>query len=124
MVQSWQNDSLTNLDVVTTGTITKASRISSGTLADTVCYKKGNVVVVSGRIHSMSPSVASTGQYFQIPVGFRPSTRIFAFGVLNIDNNIGFIPSLSEIRADGSVYLGYSNSATANQASFYATYTV
>lgn len=118
----WLIDSLANLNVVTTGTITKASRLTSGVLDNMTCYKKGNVVVVSARVHTINPSIASTGQYFQIPEGFRPKHHTYGYGYMNIDS-VGWVTVASDIREDGSVYLGYSNANTANQAFFYATYT-
>ena len=51
--------------------ISKASRVTSGTLDNSICYKQDGVVTISARLHTMSDIVAY-GDFFIIPEGYRP----------------------------------------------------
>lgn len=107
---------------VATGTITKHSSITSGTLDLVTCYKTGDVVNVSGRIHSMNNATA-TGSFFVISDGFRPKYPTRVSGYMNV-NNVGSVPLLVTITSDGRVDIGYSASATCTQVGFAGSFTV
>ena len=102
----------------TSGTITKA--ISSGTLDFDTCYRTGNVVNVSARIHSIS--VPASGTFFTIPVGFRPKNRITVSGFIVV--NSASVPVLANIYPTGEVNLNYSSGSTATQVGFSGCYAV
>lgn len=103
-----------------TGTITKA--VSSGTLDSAICYKVGNMVNVSGRIHTMNNEQAA-GTFFVIPEGFRPRNAVFTSGYINV-NNVGNMPILATIQSNGNVSIGYSSSATCSQVGFTGSYAI
>lgn len=106
-----------------TGTITKG--VSTGTLDSAVCYKVGNIVTVSGRIHTMSGVSAGTDNiWFNIPNGFRPRTGTFVSGYMMINELDRATPLLFTIYADGTVRAGYSSSMHANQVTFSGTYSI
>lgn len=111
---------------VTTGTITKASRVTDGTLDMTVCRKVGNVVNISGRIHSIPAStVMASGQFFNVPVGFRPPSGVTIYGSGYINTHDGInAPLLCAIYSDGSVSLSYSVNKYASQAGFAVSFAV
>ena len=107
---------------VATGTITKHSSITSGTLDNTTCYKIGDVVTVSARIHSMNNATA-TGPFFVVPDGFRPKYPTRVSGYMNV-NGVGSVPLLATITSDGRVDIGYSASSTCTQVGFAGSFAV
>lgn len=111
----------TNYGTITTGTITKASRITSGTLDNTQCQKIGKMVVASGRIHSMS-SVSASGDFFQIPTGFRPTNGAIGMGYIKIGST--FNPCPCSISTNGVVGIYWSASQTTDQVFFFAVYPI
>ena len=111
------------IGTTSTGTITKTSRVTSGTLVDTVCRKTGRIVNVSGRIHTITDStVTASGAFFVIPEGFRPASTIYGFGYMMTSG--GTTPLLSAIGSNGNVTLSYSSNQYATQVGFSATYAV
>lgn len=110
-------------DTQTTGTITKSSRVTSGTLDNTTCTKKGNVVTVSGRINGITAnSVSANGEYFVIPSGFRPSVRLICMGDIIVGSTHTSV--LVRIQTNGSVEIPYSDSVYPTTVFFNATYGV
>lgn len=103
-----------------TGTITKVP--ASGTLDSTTCAKHDGIVTVSGRIHTMS-NVIANGNYFNIPVGFRPKENIYCMGAMNI-TGVGLIPVLLYINTTGYVGGYYDNTHNVSQIAFSATYCI
>lgn len=118
---------LNKLDGLASGIITKNSAfVTSGTLDRTCCTRRGSVVNVGGRIHSInSGSVAALGTFFKIPEGFRPPQNIYVMGYMYIEN---FSPSLSvtmvEITTAGEVNFVFSSGLTTIQVGFAGTYTL
>ena len=107
-----------------TGTITKATRVTSGTLDMTMCRKTGNIVNVSGRIHSISSnSVTASGTFFVIPSGFRPPSGVTYYGSGYLNTSDGVLaPLLCAIYSDGSVSISYSSNKYTSQVGFSACY--
>lgn len=103
------------------GTIAKASRITSGTLSKTTCYKKDGVVTVSGMLTNISAS--GNGNFFTIPTGFRPVSATYGYALLAYTSDTKPIPWVCEIDTSGNVKIAHS-SATADTAYFFATYGV
>lgn len=109
---------------VSTGTITKASRVTSGTVDCLTCRKTGNVVTVSGRIHTITDNtVKANGECFVIPSGFRPGGTVYCSGYVNITGT-GGIPTVFSIDSSGNVTLYYSNNYYMNQVAFFGCYGV
>jgi len=111
------------LNAAETGTITKATGITSGTLDSTTCRKVGNIVMVSGRIFGMTNTIAN-GDFFVIPSGFRPSQQTRVSGSIVLDSTGSGVPTLLAIAANGAVSLSYSQSTTINQVAFVGTYAI
>ena len=106
-----------------TGTITKATGITSGTLDSTTCRKVGNIVTVSGRIFGMS-SIIGNGDFFVIPPGFRPSQQTRVSGSITLDSTGTVVPILLAIATNGAVSVSYSQTITINQVAFVGTYAI
>ena len=126
--RSWNNSNNTWYESawvanVTTGSVARASGITDGTLDMNVCRKIGNVVTVSARLWGISAT--ALGTFFVIPSGFRPTAETWANGYVNITGtNGGSKPAGLRISTDGTVYVGYSSSATLDQIFFTATYAI
>ena len=105
------------------GTITKL--VATGTLDLTTCYKKGNVVYVSGRIHSMTSNDGDMRNYFEIPDGFKPTqqTRILGYMHIATPNSIWY-PTLLTVAQTGIVSVGYGSGVTVDQVAFAGTYVI
>ena len=101
------------------GVITKIP--TSGTLDFNICVKTGDLVIVSARVHSMSPAATAAGNFFQLPAGFRPARRVYGTGAMHIGSS--FIPVMSTINTDGTVGLVYSSGSTTDQVWFFAVFT-
>lgn len=112
-------DELTELKNGLTGTITR--NISSGTIDNITCIRKGNWVTVSARLYDIS--VAAHGRFFMIPENFRPSGDVFGFGYMLVTDT-GWVPMLSNVHANGEVGIAYSASSTCTQVGFFASYPV
>lgn len=95
-----------------TGSITKIGT-SSGTIDNNVCVRSGNVVNVGARIYNVN--LPGNGDYFNIPVGFRPKRNVNCTGVVVFNNTI--IPVIFTIKPDGNVNFYYS-SATSGVTQF------
>ena len=106
-----------------TGTITKTTKSSSGTLDFATCNKKGDFVSVSGRVYNLPGTTTAIGSFFSIPEGYRPPATVYVFGYMQI-NNVGTIPVLAEITPEGSVNLGYSASSYVSQVGFSGFYKI
>lgn len=108
-----------------TGSIAKASRITSGTLDTTVCEKSGNVVTVAGRIYDIT-NTSAAGSFFTVSEGFRPQSTVRIMGFMNIDAYAGYsagsYPVIGSITPDGVVNFIYSDGAHVNQVGFCGTY--
>lgn len=127
-MRNYNNGTWTNWKEInqgtSTGTIAKASRVTSGTLDLASCTKTGNVVNVSGRIHTItSNTVTASGTFFVIPSGFRPPSGVtyYGSGYLNTSDGISS-PLVCAIYSDGSVSLSYSSNKYASQVGFSACY--
>ena len=108
----------------TTDNITLATRVTTGTLDNTTCKKIGNVVTVSGRVHTITPgTVTASGAVFKLPDGFRPDSNVYGMGYMIVDN-VGEVDMLCRIGSTGDVSLNYSPSATFSQAGFSATFAI
>ena len=94
-----------------------------GTLDYNVCRKIEGIVTVSGRIHTMGSNTTAQGMFFEIPDGYRPSSDTYTMGSMNIIN-VGFVPVLAHIRADGLVEMIFSQSYKVDLVAFSATYKV
>ena len=114
------NDLKGYVNNVTTGTITKSSVVSDGTLDYVTLKKVGTTVYASARLHSISHKAWDV--FFVIQAGFRPSYETYVSGFMDI-NNIGFVPALARINPDGNVLIGYSASNTAGQVAFAGSWT-
>lgn len=121
------NEVIDNSAATSTGTISKHSNITSGTLDMTSCFKKGNIVQASGRIYDMVNTI-SNGVFFVIPEGFRPSSRVYMIGYMNLDEYSDFQAQqrlvIGYIDTDGSVTLTFSYSGHTNQVYFVCTYSI
>ena len=105
----------------TTGTIARASGVTGGTLDMNVCKRIGNIITVSARLYGISKT--ALGNFFVIPAGFRPSFEVWCNGYEVIDGTDGGAkPVACRISTDGTVYMGWSSSATTTQVFFSATY--
>lgn len=103
--------------------VSKASGIATGTLDNNNCYKVGNIVVASGRIHTMTNQDAGTHVFFKIPEGFRPHAQLRVMGYMNIDN-IGSVSVFATINTNGDVSLVYSSSYQCNQVGFAGSFPI
>ena len=109
-------------DKATTGTIERASNITSGgTLDMMVCRRIGDIVIVSARLWGISET--ALGNFFVIPEGFRPSYEVWTNGYVSVSGQ-GARASGFRISTNGVVYVGYSSSTTTDQVFFSATYHV
>ena len=104
-----------------TGTVTKASRVTTGTLSDATCRRVGKTVWASGRIYSMT-GTAANGAFFSIPSGFRPAAAAKVNGYIVVDNV--FIPCMVTVGTSGDVSFAYSSSKQATQVYFSAAWSV
>ena len=104
-------------------TVAKGSDIATGTIDSNSCTRVGNIVTVSGRIHTMTNQDAGTHTYFVIPDGYHPSHQVRGFGYMSI-TGVGWIPLLASINTDGTVKMTYSSSQQCNQVGFSVTYAI
>lgn len=111
------------LDDVSTGTITKHSSISGGTLDALTCRKVGNTVYASGRLHSISPAVAASNIFFVIPEGFRPAQGAIVMGYMKVVED-GDKSLHVTVQSSGNVSFGYSATKTTNQVGFAGSWSV
>lgn len=117
------NSIITQDRQLTTGTITKYSGVA-GILGNVICYKIGNIVHVSARIHTMDRQ-QSSGYFFVIPDGFRPRTLTNVMGSMVVnENDVGRVPLFASIGTDGNVEIFYSTAYTCDQVSFAGTYSI
>lgn len=114
-------DALDSLNSKTTGSVSKASGISGGTLDSNTLIKVGNTVYGSARLYGISQT--ANGVFFTIPSGFRPSQTIRVMGSIEI-SGVGVEATLASIGTDGNVTIAYSNSKTATLVSFAGSWTV
>ena len=96
--------------------------ISAGTLDMNICQKIGKIVTVSGRIHSISPSITASQAFFKIAEGYRPTTIVYGAGSMVIDNIAGTQAIAPTINSDGTVSLIYSGTHKCSQADFFSVY--
>ena len=111
---------------VTTGTISKASGITGGTLDNTTLYKVGNTVFASGRIHSLG-EVATNQSFFTIPSGFRPkrTTTVMGYMFIKMNNvDMGARPLPATVNTSGAVSYAYSSQAVTDQVFFSGSWSV
>lgn len=112
------------LNNTTFGTITKL--VETGALDQLTCVKKGNIICVSGRIHSMQNNDGANRNYFQIPEGFRPPQQVRVIGAVQIVsgdvNSPCVYPVLMTIGQNGIVNTGWGSGVTIGQVFFAATY--
>ena len=118
-IESYINKNLRTADA--TGVITKLT--TSGTLDMNLCVKIGDIVIASARVHTINPTVAASGDFFQLPAGFRPPRITYGAGAMNV-NSTNFYPVMSKIGTDGKVHLGYSAGAQTAQVWFFAVFSV
>ena len=104
-------------------TVAKGSDITTGTIDSNSCSRLGNIVMASGRIHTMTNQDAGTHTYFVIPDGYRPSHQVRSFGYMNVVG-VGFTPLLATINPDGTVQLMYTSSKQCDQVGFAVTYAI
>lgn len=100
--------------------ISKASGVS-GTLDKNVCIKRGNMVYVSGRVHSINNEVANK-VFMTIPSGYRPPSTIHCTGGILMNSIYNVIPV--EINSNGNVGFYWSSSATTTGVFFSACYPI
>ena len=120
------SEAIANLRTKTTGTITKTTVSSGGTLDSTTLYKVGDTVFASGRIHTMS-NVGTNNAMFQIPEGFRPATQTYVMGFMQITyggSDLGARPTSPVVNTNGTVQFNYSSTATTNQVYFSGSWSV
>lgn len=94
----------------------------SGTIDSNNCNRIGNLVICSGRIHTMDNETAS-GTFFLIPEGYRPYAQLRSNGFMDV-NNVGMVPVMATINTNGTVEIRYSSSYTCTQVGFTATYSI
>lgn len=102
-----------------TGVITKLT--TNGTLDMALCVKIGDLVIASGRIHTINPTVAASGDFFQLPAGFRPARKTYGYGymILTGPTNTSVLCTISTA---GNVNLVYSASSQTGQVGFFAVF--
>ena len=116
-------DVFISLSNKTTGTITKATRITDGTLVENSVYKIGNTVFASARVHSMT-AVSTTGSVFQVPEGFRPPGNRFVTGYFWLVSGNSMVPTMFTVRSNGMVDMNYSSNQTTTQVAFSGSWSV
>ncbi len=109
-----------SLNSKTTGTITKDSSISDGTLDSTSLVKVGNTVFASARLYGIS--AVANGNFFSVPANFRPQYNARVYGYMIIDGTV--IPAAPFVRPDGTVNFAYSSSRTTTQVYFAGSWSV
>lgn len=129
------NSLKSQIETVSTASSSITKLVSSGTLDNRTCVKKGNVVTAGGRIYGMTDNDGSQRAYFQIPEGFRPTVQdakcMGAVKVLSSTNPTFpttpiFVPTVVSIGTDGQVMFGggqFANSVI-DQVLFAGTYVV
>lgn len=109
-------------NTISTGAITKT--ISSGTLDSTMCRRVGNIVTISGRIHSMSNQLAN-GYFCQLPEGFRPAVQTRITGCVHTNNSSVPINLVSiQVETNGQIGILYSSAYYMSQIQFFGTYPI
>lgn len=129
------NSLKSQIETVSTASSSITKLVSSGTLDNRTCFKKGNVVTVGGRIYGMTDNDGSQRAYFQIPEGFRPTVQdakcMGAVKVLTSTNTTFptvpiIVPTIVTIGTNGQVLFGGGQftDCTIDQVIFAGTYVV
>lgn len=111
------------LNSKTTGAVSKV--VSGGTLDKNNLVKIGNIVIASGRVHSLD-NVITDQVFFNIPEGFRPKQDTIVSGYANIKHNGTTYTGLGiflNLNTDGNISVAYSSAATLTQVFFFGVWT-
>lgn len=106
-------------EIKASGSISKYSQISGGTLDRDSLVKVGNTVFASARLYNINES--SVGYYFEIPSDYRPKTKQYVMAYTVVDSV--FIPIQAEINANGLIMISYSQSKNTTQVGFSGSWT-
>ena len=102
-----------------TGTISRADRISGGTLDNVTANKNGAVVTLAARIFDVS--YPASGNVFKLSEELWPDKVTRLMGYANI-STIGFIPVMATVSPAGDVSFIYSSNHTFTQFGLAGTY--